>query len=54
MILSAKALLDANPRPDEAEVKDALDGHLCRCTGYVKQLRAVLRAAELAQKEARQ
>ena len=47
MVLTTKALLEENPRPTEAEVKVALDGHLCRCTGYVKQLRAVQRAAEL-------
>jgi aerobic-type carbon monoxide dehydrogenase small subunit (CoxS/CutS family) len=45
MILSAKALLDANPSPTAEEVKHALDGHLCRCTGYVKQVEAVLDAA---------
>jgi aerobic-type carbon monoxide dehydrogenase small subunit (CoxS/CutS family) len=45
MILSAKALLDENPDPTAADVKDALDGHLCRCTGYVKQIEAVLDAA---------
>jgi aerobic-type carbon monoxide dehydrogenase small subunit (CoxS/CutS family) len=47
MLLSAKALLDENPTPTEADVKEALDGHLCRCTGYVKQIEAVLRAAEV-------
>lgn len=47
MILSTHALLAKNPRPGEAEIKEALDGHLCRCTGYVKQIRAVRRAAEL-------
>jgi aerobic-type carbon monoxide dehydrogenase small subunit (CoxS/CutS family) len=47
MVLSAKALLDANPTPSEPEVRQAIDGHLCRCTGYVKQVRAILRAAEL-------
>lgn len=36
MILSAKALLDKNPKPDEAELKEHLDGNLCRCTGYEK------------------
>jgi aerobic-type carbon monoxide dehydrogenase small subunit (CoxS/CutS family) len=46
MILSAKALLDERVDPDEEQVKQALDGHLCRCTGYVKQIKAVLRAAE--------
>ena len=47
MVLSTRALLDEVPQPDEDQVKTALDGHLCRCTGYVKQIRAVLRAAEL-------
>ncbi len=46
MILSAKALLDENPHPSEAEVRDALDGVLCRCTGYLKQVEAVLQAAQ--------
>jgi aerobic-type carbon monoxide dehydrogenase small subunit (CoxS/CutS family) len=45
MILSAKALLDENPSPTATEVMEALDGHLCRCTGYVKQIEAVLAAA---------
>jgi putative selenate reductase molybdopterin-binding subunit len=45
MILSAKALLDENPSPTATEVMEALDGHLCRCTGYVKQVEAVLAAA---------
>lgn len=42
MILSAKALLDENPNPSEEEVKLALVGNLCRCTGYVKILEAIL------------
>lgn len=46
MILSAKALLDENPHPTDAEVREALSGVLCRCTGYVKPVEAVLRAAE--------
>lgn len=46
MILSAKALLDENPHPTEAEVREALAGVLCRCTGYVKPVEAVLRVAE--------
>ena len=45
MLLSAKALLDANPRPTEPEIARALDGNLCRCTGYAKIIRAVDRAA---------
>ena len=52
MILSAKALLDGNPNPDEEEVKQALSGNLCRCTGYVKIIDAVLAAAEAMKKEA--
>jgi len=47
MVLSTRALLDENPRPSAEQAREALDGHLCRCTGYVKQIRAVLRAAEL-------
>jgi len=45
MILAAKALLDGNPNPSEAAVRDALSGTLCRCTGYVKPVQAVLDAA---------
>jgi len=45
MILSAKALLDRNPDPDAGEIKDALSGNLCRCTGYQKIVEAVQDAA---------
>lgn len=45
MILSAKALLDANPKPTEADVKRALAGNLCRCTGYHRIIEAVLSVA---------
>ncbi len=45
MVLAAKALLDENPDPDEPAVRRALDGNLCRCTGYVKQVEGVLLAA---------
>src|SRR6266849_4665993 len=45
MVLSAHALLKRNADPTEEEVRDALSGNLCRCTGYVKPVQAVLRAA---------
>jgi len=48
MLIAAKALLDATPRPTEAEVRDALAGNLCRCTGYGKIVEAIMAAAELA------
>lgn len=44
-LIAAKALLDSNPNPTAEDVKDALDGNLCRCTGYVKRIDAVLQAA---------
>jgi aerobic-type carbon monoxide dehydrogenase small subunit (CoxS/CutS family) len=47
MILTTKALLDANPRPTVQEIKDQLEGNLCRCTGYEQIIESVLRAAEL-------
>jgi len=46
MILSAKALLDQNPHPSEQEIKEAISGNLCRCTGYVKIIQAVSAAAD--------
>jgi carbon-monoxide dehydrogenase small subunit len=46
MILSAKALLDKNPRPTEEEVREAVSGNLCRCTGYVKIIEAIMAAAK--------
>lgn len=45
MILSAKALLDENPHPSEEEIKRAISGNLCRCTGYVKIIEAIQMAA---------
>ena len=51
MVLSAKALLARNPDPTEAEVREALSGHLCRCTGYQKPVDAVLAAADRARQE---
>ncbi len=50
MILTAKALLDENPSPSRQEVKEALGGNLCRCTGYVKIVDAVMFAAEMITK----
>ena len=46
MILAAKAFLDQNPDPTFEEVKDGLSGNMCRCTGYVKPIQAVLAAAK--------
>jgi aerobic-type carbon monoxide dehydrogenase small subunit (CoxS/CutS family) len=46
MIMAAKALLDQNPRPTDREIKEALSGNLCRCTGYVNIVQAVRAAAE--------
>jgi putative selenate reductase molybdopterin-binding subunit len=51
MLLSAYALLKRNPHPTEDEVRDALSGNLCRCTGYVRAIQAVLRAAALLRGE---
>lgn len=45
MIMAAAALLRRNPRPSEAEIREALGGNLCRCTGYVKIIEAVQEAA---------
>ena len=47
-LMTSKALLDENPRPSEAEIREALSGNVCRCTGYVKIIEAVkMAAAEL-------
>lgn len=51
-ILAAKNLLDRNPNPTEAEVREAISGVLCRCTGYTKPVQAVLRAAAVMRGEA--
>jgi carbon-monoxide dehydrogenase small subunit len=45
MILTAKAFLDATPHPTEAQIRQAIAGNLCRCTGYDKIVRAIRRAA---------
>jgi len=50
MILMAKALLDENSKPTRQEVRESLGGNLCRCTGYVKIIDAVMAAAETMRK----
>jgi len=45
MLMSAKALLDSNPNPTEAEIRRYISGNLCRCTGYSGIVRAVQKAA---------
>ncbi len=45
MILSAKALLDANPHPSEHEIRMAISGNICRCTGYQQIVEAIAAAA---------
>jgi carbon-monoxide dehydrogenase small subunit len=51
MILSSKALLDSNPNPSREEIKRAIAGNLCRCTGYKKIVEAVEAASETISKE---
>ena len=48
MLMSAHALLERNPNPTEEQIKQALVGNLCRCTGYVRIIRAVRAAADQA------
>lgn len=47
MILSAKALLDENPRPTERAIRTAISGNLCRCTGYQKIVEAIAEASKM-------
>ena len=47
MVLTAKAFLDTNPHPTEAEVRQAISGNLCRCTGYDKIVKAVMKTAAI-------
>jgi aerobic-type carbon monoxide dehydrogenase small subunit (CoxS/CutS family) len=51
-ILSAKALLDENPNPSVQEIRDALAGNLCRCTGYTKMIAAIQDAADRLRNQA--
>ena len=46
VIMSAKALLDQNPNPSVLEIRDALAGNLCRCTGYTKMIEAIQEIAK--------
>ncbi|AFK06641.1 MULTISPECIES: (2Fe-2S)-binding protein [Mesotoga] len=46
MIMSAKALLDRNDSPSDEEIMEAIEGNLCRCTGYYKIVQAIKTAAE--------
>jgi carbon-monoxide dehydrogenase small subunit len=45
MLITARALLDADPDPSETEIREAISGQLCRCTGYENIVRAVRWAA---------
>lgn len=49
MVLAAVALLEENPQPTEAEVRDAIAGNLCRCTGYAKIVDAVMSVSQAAE-----
>lgn len=48
MILSAKGLLDQNPKPGESEIRTAISGNLCRCTGYQKIVEAIQHASKVS------
>ena len=50
MILAAKAFLDSNPEPSESQIREAIAGNLCRCTGYDKIIRAIMSAAQAIEK----
>jgi len=51
LIMTAKTLLDENPDPTEEEVREAISGNVCRCTGYHKPVKAVLAAAKMLRQE---
>jgi len=50
MLMSAKALLDKNPNPSEDEIKEALEGNLCRCTGYIPIIHSIQAASKRSKK----
>ena len=47
MLMSSKALLDKNPHPSREEIKEAISGNLCRCTGYQQIIEAIEKASEI-------
>jgi aerobic-type carbon monoxide dehydrogenase small subunit (CoxS/CutS family) len=51
MIMSAKSLLDQNSAPTEGEIRKAIAGNLCRCTGYVQIVESIEKAAEMMKRE---
>ena len=51
MLLASKSLIERHPEPTEEEIREGLDGNLCRCTGYVKQIEAVRNAAAVMKEE---
>jgi carbon-monoxide dehydrogenase small subunit len=50
MILTAKAFLDSNPKPNESQIREGIAGNLCRCTGYEKIIRAIMSVAQASEK----
>lgn len=52
ILISARALLNRNPKPTEDEIREALVGNLCRCTGYIRIVEGVKKAAEMVSKAA--
>ena len=51
MLASAKVLLDENPRPTEQQIRECIDGNICRCTGYNSIIRAITAVANGEYKE---
>jgi len=51
IIMTSKALLDENPHPDDDEIRDALSGTFCRCTGHIKIMEAVKKVSESKEEE---
>ena len=51
MIMSAKSLLDQNPAPTEGDIRKAIAGNLCRCTGYVQIVESIEKASEMMKRE---